>query len=347
MKLLDNPRLFGEKGFTLVEVMVAVAITIVVMAAVFGLLYQGQDSFVREREVTDVNQSARAGIASLSRDLTMAGFKTPPALAVLVNDGGGTNPPNPDQVTLLYEDPAYPTARTLDCLRWPGPCDTIQNSSTLFLDSGRFDPPQANPAQAYRRGQVLFAIETEDCNGDGQNGIIPFMLTQDPAEQANQNRVRLNHNPGQGSMGWNPPGGFNRQLNADCTMVGVFRAIQYRINPPPPTPNPNLERRDLSLGAAAAWIPVANNIENLQIQYATGNNPNFVDAPPAPNQDDPLTWITQVKVTVAGRSESTNLQGGSPGVFASTDTHLRRTFSTTVSLRNIVNEVANAQPTTP
>jgi hypothetical protein len=45
-------------------------------------------------------------------------------------------------------------------------------------------------------------------------------------------------------------------------------------------------------------------------------------------------------VTVAGRSESTNLEGASAGVFAAEDTFLRRTFTTTVSLRN---QLAHAQ----
>jgi hypothetical protein len=49
-----------------------------------------------------------------------------------------------------------------------------------------------------------------------------------------------------------------------------------------------------------------------------------------------MTWITGVRVTVAGRSESTDLQGASPGVFAQEDTHLRKTFSTVVHLRNVV-----------
>ena len=49
---------------------------------------------------------------------------------------------------------------------------------------------------------------------------------------------------------------------------------------------------------------------------------------------DPESFITRVRVSVSGRSASANLQGGSPGVFAAKDTHLRKTFATTVSLRN-------------
>ena len=63
---------------------------------------------------------------------------------------------------------------------------------------------------------------------------------------------------------------------------------------------------------------------------------NFQDDPAADRRtgEEPDTYITRVRVTVAGRSESTNLEGASAGVFAADDTHLRRTFTTTVSLRN-------------
>jgi len=56
--------------------------------------------------------------------------------------------------------------------------------------------------------------------------------------------------------------------------------------------------------------------------------------------NDPNSYVTRVRVTVAGRSESTNLEGASAGVFAAEDTHLRRTFTTTVSMRN---QLAQAQ----
>ena len=80
---------------------------------------------------------------------------------------------------------------------------------------------------------------------------------------------------------------------------------------------------------------MAKNIENLQLQYALGNSMNFVDEPPVPNQDDPDTWITKVRLSVVGRTDSINLRGASEGVFAPEDTYVRKTFATTVSLRNM------------
>ncbi len=150
--------------------------------------------------------------------------------------------------------------------------------------------------------------------------------------------LTLNHNPGQGA-GWNPPGGFNGEVDSDCAIIGAFNAIQYRVSPLPPTLDPTLERRDLTVatGAATDWTPVSRNIENLQFQYAVGADLNFVDEPPTPVADDPNTWVTRVRITVAGRSDSAMLQGASDGIFDPGDTYLRRTFSTTVSPRNQLN----------
>jgi hypothetical protein len=151
--------------------------------------------------------------------------------------------------------------------------------------------------------------------------------------------LQLNHNPGQGSTEINLPGGFNYEVSEDCAVIGMFHVIQYRVSPTPPTQNPVLERRDLSVGAD--WIPVANNIENLQIQYATAVN-DMMDEPFPPQSDDPLTWINRVKVSVFGRSESRNLEGASAGVFSAEDTYVRKTFSTAVSLRNLASQAAEA-----
>jgi hypothetical protein len=82
-------------------------------------------------------------------------------------------------------------------------------------------------------------------------------------------------------------------------------------------------------------LPVAANIENLQIQYVQGLNEAFEDTPALmPVGADPSSWVTRVRITVSGRSDSANLEGGGAGVHAASDTRLRRAFTTTVSLRN-------------
>jgi prepilin-type N-terminal cleavage/methylation domain-containing protein len=345
-KVVQRNRLRTEKGFTLVEVAIAMVIAVAVMGAVFGLLIRGQSSFQREPEVADVSQNARSGLDMIARDLTMAGFRTPPATAILWKDGSGTTP---DEITIIYADPDIPVSRPVKCGDaggggGSGPCRTIDRSSTLNIDPITLDPRPFEDTQAYDSSMILFAIEDGHC-GDGQLGLVPFELTQPPGMTHAGGRpvLQLNHNPGRGSTELNLPGGFDYTVHPDCAVIGMFHVIQYRVSPTPPTENPVLERRDLSAGEP--WIPVANNIENLQIQYATAVN-NMMDEPFPPQGDDPLTWINRVKVSVFGRSESRNLEGASAGVFSTEDTYVRKTFSTAVSLRNLAYqamEVSSAQ----
>ena len=332
-----------QDGFTLIEVLVSIMVTLILMASVFGLLTGGQESFRRELEVADMQMSTRAGLQLVSRDFTMAGFRTPPSAAIIWNDGGGIEP---DELTIVYADPDVPLSRPLQCGTagvggGGGPCGTIGVSATLLIDPAVLDLTVETAELAYDKGMVLSAIETADCNGDGQVGIFPFHVTQPPlmTGAGGSDTLSVNHNPGSLGSDLNRPGGFNGQVREDCAVVGRFRLITYRVSPPPPVGNPTLERRDLTEGTE--WIPVAHNIENLQVRYGAGVDVTLVDVPLAPPSDDPLTWIHRVDITITGRTESTRLRGSSEGVFDPEDIYVRKTVSSQVGLRNVINEAAN------
>ena len=52
----------SNQGFTLIEMLIAIGITVVVMASVFQILHRGQESFRREPEVAEMTANARAGL---------------------------------------------------------------------------------------------------------------------------------------------------------------------------------------------------------------------------------------------------------------------------------------------
>ena len=330
-----------QDGFSLIEVLVSILVTLILMASVFGLLTAGQETFRREHEVADMQMSTRAGLQVVSRDLTMAGFHTPPSAAILWNDGGGIEP---DELTIVYADPDVPLSQPIQCGGGGGgggPCPTLGASSTLFIDPKALDLTMETAELAYDKGMVLAAIETADCNGDGQVGIFPFHVTQPPTmtKAGGSETLNVNHNPGRLGSDLNRPGGFNGQVRQDCAVVGRFRIITYRVSPPPPVGNPRLERRDLT--ESTEWIPVAHNIENFQVRYGAGVDVTLVDEPLVPPTDDPLTWINRVDLTLTGRTESTRLKGSSAGVFDPEDIYVRKTVSSQIGLRNVINEAAN------
>ena len=326
----------NERGFSVVEILIALAISMLVMSSVFLLLQRGQETFQREPEVAAMNGNTRSALDRLTEDLMVAGFQTPPSTAVLWSDGGGNAP---DALTVLYSDPDVPVARPKGCKE---PCGTtVGTGATLSLDPGTFSYQPPDFEQAFAEGMTLVALQ--GANGDPacENvapGILFFEIMGEPTCSGSGGLGRgagacgtlnLSIRPST-SSGLSLPSGFESDVMVDCAVVGRFHVVQYRVHP---AQSPSLERRDLALNEP--WSSVAANIENLQVQYVQGLSEDFLDAPSAPPQEsDPSSWLTRVRVTVSGRSESANLQGGSSGVFAAEDTHLRRAFTTTVSLRN-------------
>ncbi|MGH9332390.1 MAG: hypothetical protein ACRD21_01410 [Vicinamibacteria bacterium] len=333
-----SPSNRGERGFSLIEITIALLLTLLVISSVFLLLQRGQTSFRREPEVTDMNASARAGLDRISQDLTVAGFNTPANMAVMWVDGGGITP---DQITIVYADPDVPIARPKSCAG-VGFCNTIASSSVLDLDPFSFSPEPVNFEEAFIDGMKLVAIQGPNgspvCDAI-QPGLVPLEVTAPPkcagagpaSGPAACGALHLTHQPGR--AGLDLPSGFGNDASVDCAVVGLFHVVQYRIHPLPPAQNPTLERRNF--GLAEPWSAVSSNIENLQVQYAQGMAEVFEDVPGrTPMGGDLSSWVTRVRITVAGRSASANLEGASQGVFAAEDTHLRRSFTTTVSLRN-------------
>jgi prepilin-type N-terminal cleavage/methylation domain-containing protein len=62
------------QGFTLIELMVAMFITVIVMAAIFTTFKSQQDSFVVQDQVTRMQQNLRGAMYMMTRDIQMAGY---------------------------------------------------------------------------------------------------------------------------------------------------------------------------------------------------------------------------------------------------------------------------------
>jgi prepilin-type N-terminal cleavage/methylation domain-containing protein len=70
-------RIHKQRGFTLVELMVVVAIFFFIMAAVFNAYLSQFHASVVQTQVTDMQQNARIAMDSLSKEIRMAGFGMP------------------------------------------------------------------------------------------------------------------------------------------------------------------------------------------------------------------------------------------------------------------------------
>jgi len=79
-------RIRNNKGFTVIELLIALFITGIIAAAGFQFYIQMHNSALTQEEISDMQQSSRASLEEISESLRMAGFKVDSAHpAYLIN----------------------------------------------------------------------------------------------------------------------------------------------------------------------------------------------------------------------------------------------------------------------
>jgi hypothetical protein len=104
----------NEKGFSLLELMVAAVLTVGLIGGIFALVNRNQQVFVTESGVTDMNQNVRTAVDLLTRDIQCAGMGLPVGagnFAALYYKNGANSAP--DSIMMLNGDPSAPSA-TID-----------------------------------------------------------------------------------------------------------------------------------------------------------------------------------------------------------------------------------------
>jgi type II secretion system protein J len=71
----------SERGFTVMELVVTIAIFTIIMGVMFQQIDQAQQSSTTERAKLDVFQEARAFMDLMARDLHEAGYPSPRSVA--------------------------------------------------------------------------------------------------------------------------------------------------------------------------------------------------------------------------------------------------------------------------
>jgi len=99
----------GERGFSLIELMIAMAVTLIVCGAVVSLLMQGNRAFQIQPDMTERQQNIRAAMDLIMRDIANAGASVPFAMQVFTRGlfGAGPTAPaggNSDMLEMLTND---------------------------------------------------------------------------------------------------------------------------------------------------------------------------------------------------------------------------------------------------
>ena len=269
-------RLKEYRGLTLIELLVALAISAILTAALYRTFIGQHRTYTAQEQVVDMQQNARVAINRMMREIRMAGFGSlwnvfPPEHLPFVTLGGlfqdVMNPrdnvnnvgQNDDQLTIIG---AFEQVSTLS--------QSTDGSDTIQLARGA---DQFNLLT--RRYLCIGGLETHIVRWISGNTI-----TLDSA-------LLFNHAAG--------------------TPVFKVKAIRYRLRPDNRNPKmPVLTREDLTDGGGSQVV--AESIENLQFRYVMEDGSES-DSPADPSR------IRMVKITVTARTSIADpeFKGGEGG----------------------------------
>ena len=72
-----HPSKKGNRGFTLIELMIAMAVGLVLLGAMYGVFTMHNKTFGNQEQIAEMQQNARAAMDMMTRELRMAGFGDP------------------------------------------------------------------------------------------------------------------------------------------------------------------------------------------------------------------------------------------------------------------------------
>ena len=196
-----------QNGFSLVELMVAMTVTLIVSGAIYGLLTSGSAAFRREPEVADRQQNIRLAMDIISRDVFSAGAALPTYAQAFTREdpaggpcaaGDGLNGcgvpgslgagPAGDRAPGVGGDPSTDTD-VLEIVSTTDPCpsQTVCSGAVLAGSAGRFVVRELVPACLAMPTLVLltdgsttgFTIQPADlaggapdeCDGGGDEAV--------------------------------------------------------------------------------------------------------------------------------------------------------------------------------
>ncbi len=300
----------AERGFSMVELMVAMTATLVVTGAVYGLVVAGNSAFRREPALADRQQNIRVAMDIIGQDVFRAGYGLP-AFAQAFTDaldgigGTGSSGEKTDELEIFAAaDCPFLKVCAINMQGTGASVKTFQPLSACY----RFPTlvylggDQINTAQDFKYG-LYWAEEpaeghTASCasGGGGHNGHITLP----------HGRAPLVDPPG-GLGGWIP----------QWMLAG--QVIRYRIQPDAGGV-PELQRSEYAgldmPDGTSSWQTIARGIEDLQVQYENAadwqDTPGLITCEPncaAPGAGEYARLVRRVRVTLSARAIDANLAG--------------------------------------
>ncbi len=264
-----------DRGFSLIELLVAMSVATVVAMAGFSLFSSSNKSYLTQESVGEAQQNARVAMDTIARDIRAAGLGLPHTLFTLTIAGSTLDSPvtvqnnaaGPDVITLLGGG-EYEIWIDSD-----GDCsDTDSNPSNNCDLPDPDDPMTGHPAGSMTIRVVgktenvidkLFSGGSFDSDRRYINIGGTFFVELSSATRSGRRATLTIKSPSKG---------LNR-LYMDGTPVFVIRAVRYSIRTDLAgcsSVYPCLVRQDLAVGSDQV---LAQGIEDIQFAYGIDLSP--------------------------------------------------------------------------
>jgi len=334
----------SERGFSLIEVLVSIMITLIVMGAVFGLLTKGQRSFQREPEVADLQQSARAALDLVTRDILQAGAGLPPEFPAFsrINGAGNAAPTDVLEVIGMFQSPGSVYLVPEEVQTVVGDRVTLRANTTnlepddpatteidegmvlLYNNVANVGVPQWALAQVKAFDNTTGPTATVDLDYAAYDAAYSHLPNGLP-------------NTADATFAWSSPAQMPKITRVSVVRYFTEPDVLGAYNGPPP----EVLKRDMDFRNDPQAV---GYLEDFEIRYVIGvTAPVEQDTPPDPAVDLPATLLTaenmlaSVRISITARSVSAGLEGASEGgvVGDRADDFISKTFSTNVNPRNV------------
>ena len=311
-----------QAGFTIIELLIAVALGLVILAGLFRTFKVQQDSYIIQDQVSAMQQNLRAAMHFITRDLQMAGYYTNfdrNNRQLDWNDlDGDSNPANNMETgrPLLF---AVNNAST---------AGIKANTDVIVIVKAGSEGRTLTAGEGSSGGAI--SLSNRDFDGDGtadlnNTGKKFGVLVKQDLSFADFFQV----DSASGSI--NPPGGLTENYTSGDT---VYRTdvIIYRVTDD--ATRPCLVRKNL--GDDTGYQVVAENIDNLQFRYLLNDGTWTND--PTGNQ----TRVRAVEVLLVARTafvqrgyrDTSSITFGTETISVN-DSYRRKTLNSLVKTRNV------------
>lgn len=321
----------NEKGFTVLELVIAMVVFLIVSSAIWGLLVVAQRSRVNVSEKVQLTKNVRFALNIIGRDTYNAGFGYPIDFTVVLKnnavssllgipqDGDNsrdTVPPiiagdnittntfnltpnvKTDQVTFLFKDSTFNLIGTTGS-EISQPLSINAATTTSGID-------EIVPISGSNVNCRVNDILVVNGNTGATLGVVTALNGTNKVRFANGDVLGFNLTGSSGSL---------RGITTPASMHRV-KMVTYYV-----TPDGILTRRDYANSPTAAFVdePLVYGVENFQIQYVLDSG--LLSDNPQAN----LIKTRQVRFTISVRSTELD-PSGQP---------YRTTMTTTYSTRNL------------